>query len=161
MKALLALLAIALIAVFVVFQQPEDRGTNGGEGTGSASGGSLGARCTVFADVPALDRAGRVTATGRYRCGKSDGGVDTTVYLQMDSGAAGWTNVDRQPMAATGADTTRKRPAKERTVRASAPCAPGSYRTSVGGTVSNGDRGYKVQAISKPTTIPCGTKSPA
>lgn len=159
MKALLALLAIALIAVFVVWRQPDDRGTTGDRGTGSSSGGSLGGRCTVFADTPFVDRGGTVTATGRYRCGKSDGGVDTTVYLQLNSGTAGWANLDRQPMAATGADTTRKRPAKDRAVRASAPCTPGSYRTVVGGTVSNGDHGYKVQAISKPATLACPAAS--
>src|SRR5262245_20236963 len=126
MKAFLAVLTIALVAAFVVWGRGE-REVTGGRGTGSDSGGSLGARCTVFADVPAVDRAGRITATGRYRCGKSSGGVDTVVYLQVNSGT--WTNVDRQPMAASGTDATRKRPAKERLVRASAPCAPGSYRT--------------------------------
>ena len=40
-------------------------------------------------------------------------------------------------------------------MRASAPCTAGSYRTFVRGTVSNGDRGYEVEAISKPTKIPC------
>jgi hypothetical protein len=156
MKAFFAVLAIALVAAFVL-TRPDDRGANGGEGTGSDSGGSLGARCTVFADAPVMDRDGRVTATGRYRCGKSSGGIDTTVYLQLNNGT--WRNVDRQPMGATGVDATSKRPAKERLVRASAPCAPGSYRTFVGGTVSNGDRGYQVEAISKPVTLPCAAPS--
>jgi hypothetical protein len=154
-KALLAVLTVVLIGVFVVLQQPDDRDANEGNGTGSASGGSLGARCTVFADAPVVDRAGRVSATGRYRCGKPDGGVDTTVYLQQRDAKGGWANIDRQPMAANGAEATRKRPAKDRVVRASGPCAPGSYRTFVGGTVSSGERGYKVEAASKPVTLPC------
>jgi hypothetical protein len=158
-KALLAVLAIA-VAVLFVWQLDDDDVAGGGKGTGSASGGSLGARCTVFADEPVLGRDGRVTAVGRYRCGKADGGVDTTVYLQLNDAKGGWANVDRQPMAAAGTDATRKRPAKDRLVRASAPCAPGSYRTFVGGTVSNGDRGYKVEAISKPVTLPCAGPSP-
>jgi hypothetical protein len=156
MKGFIAVLAIALVAVFVL-SRPDEGEAGGGKGTGSDSGGSLGARCTVFADVPVVDKAGRVTATGRYRCGKASGGVDTTVYLQLNTGT--WRNVDRQPMAASGADATRKRPAKERLVRASAPCEPGSYRTFVGGTVSNGDRGYQVEAISQPVTLPCATPS--
>jgi hypothetical protein len=158
MKAFLAVMAVALIAVFVV-NRPEEGDASGGQGTRSDSAGSAGAKCTVFADVPTLERDGRVTATGRYRCAKTDGGVDTTVYLQLNDASGAWANVDRQPMAATGADATRKRPERERTVRASAPCTAGSYRTFVRGTVSNGDRGYEVEAISKPTKIPCPTPS--
>jgi hypothetical protein len=154
-KALFAMLAIVLVVAFVVVRQPDDGEANGGHGTGSASGGSLGARCTVFADVPALNRAGWVAAVARYRCADVDGGVDTTVYLERRDAKGGWANVDRQPMAATGADATRRRPANERMVRVSAPCAPGSYRTFVGGTVSNGERGFYVQAASKPVTLAC------
>jgi len=158
MKAFLAVMAVVLVAFFVVRRHDEGE-VDGGRGTRSDSGGSAGAKCTVFADVPALDRDGRVTATGRYRCAKTDGGVDTTVYLQVSDQNGGWDNVDRQPMAATGADATRKRPERERTVRASAPCTAGSYRTFVRGTVSNGDRGYEVEAISKATKIPCPSPS--
>jgi hypothetical protein len=159
-KGTVAVLAMALVMLFVVWRQPDDSAASGDRGTGSASGGSWGARCTVFADVPALDRAGRVTAVGRYRCRKSGGGVDTTVYLQMQDANGRWANLDRQPMAAAGADATGKRPAKERTVRASAPCAAGSYRTFVGGTVSNGDRGIHVEADSRPVTLACVGPSP-
>ena len=158
MKAFLAVVAVALVALFVV-NRPEECEATGGQGTRSDSGGSSRAKCTVFADVPALDRDGRVSATGRYRCAKTDGGVDATVYLQINNANGAWDNVDRQPMAATGADATRKRPERDRTVRASAPCTAGSYRTFVRGTVSNGDRGYEVEAISKPTKIPCPSPS--
>jgi len=158
MKAFLAVMAVVLVAFFVV-RRPDEGDASGGQGTRSDSGGSVGAKCSVFADVPELDRDGRVTATGRYRCAKTDGGVDTTVYLQVSDDSGTWDNVDRQPMAATGADATRKRPERQRTVRASAPCTAGSYRTFVRGTVSNGDRGYEVEAISKPTKIPCPSPS--
>jgi hypothetical protein len=158
MKALLAVLAIVLVAAFVV-RRPDD-GASGGEGTGSDRGGSRGARCTVFADSPALDRSGAVTATGRYRCDEADGGVDTTVYLQLGDGKGGWTNIDRQPMVASGADTTRKRAERDRTVRASGPCTAGTYRTFVGGTVSSGERGEKVEAESKPVDLACVGPSP-
>jgi hypothetical protein len=161
LKALLAVLAIVLVAMFVV-RQPDDEaaGSGGGEGTGSDRGGRLGARCTVFADAPALDRAGVVTATGRYRCDEADGGIDTTVYLQLGDGKGGWANIDRQPMAATGVDTTRKRAERDRTVRVTGPCTAGTYRTFVGGTVSTGDRGEQVEAVSKPVDLACPGPSP-
>lgn len=155
MKALLAVLAIVLVAVFIVRRPDDGAARGGGEGTGSDRGGRLGARCTVFADPPALDEAGGVTATGRYRCDEADGGVDTTVYLQLSDGNGGWANVDREPMAATGADTTRKRAERDRTVWASGPCTAGTYRTFVRGTVSNGDRGNEVEAVSKPVALAC------
>jgi hypothetical protein len=160
MKALLAVLAIVLVALFVV-RQPDGGAARGGdEGTGSDRGGRLGARCTVFADSPALNAAGAVTATGRYRCDEADGGVDTTVYLQLGDGKGGWTNIDRQPMAASGADTTRKRAERDRTVRTSGPCTAGTYRTFVRGTVSNGERGEEVEAVSKPVDLSCPGPSP-
>src|SRR5262245_13206343 len=132
MRALLAVLAVFLVAFVVVrYAGDDDVPDTGGRGTGSDSGGRSGAKGTRFADVPVLDGAGAVTATARYRCAKADGGVDTTVYLQMKSGAGSWANLDRQPMAASGADTTGRRPERDRAVRATAPCAPGTYRTFV------------------------------
>jgi hypothetical protein len=152
-KVLLAVLAIAAIAAFIV-TRPEEGEALGGKGTASADAGRLGSRCTVFADQPVVARDGTVTATGRFRCAKSDGGVDTNVYLQFND-AGRWTTVDHQPMGATGADATRKRPEQDRTVRVAGDCTPGSYRTFVRGTVSNGDKGYPVEAITKPKTVAC------
>jgi hypothetical protein len=160
MKALLAVLAIVLLAFFVVRQPDGEAAGTGGEGTGFDDAGSLGSRCTVYADAPALARDGLVLGPARYRCAKADGGVDVTVYLQVQVAGSTWTNVDKQPMAATGADTTRDRAEKHRTVLASGRCVPGAYRTFVGGTVSNGDRSYPVEAVSTPVTIPCATASP-
>jgi hypothetical protein len=159
MRALLAVLAIVLVAFFVARITDDDAADAGGAGTGSGSAGRPGSKCTIFADAPALDKAGTVTATARYRCGKANGGVDAAVYLQLN-GSKGWTNLDRQPVAASGADATRERPERARTVRASAPCTPGSYRTFVRGTVSNGDRAYTVEAISRPVTLACPGPSP-
>jgi hypothetical protein len=161
MRALLSVLAVILVAFFVVrYAGDDDAADAGGAGTGSGSGGRPGAKCTIFADAPALDKAGTVTATARYRCGRANGGVDATVYLQLKSSKGTWANVERQPVAATGADATRERPERDRTVRASAPCASGTYRTFVRGTVSNGDRAYEVEAISKPATLACPGPSP-
>lgn len=154
MKALLVMVAIALVAVFVV-TRPESGEAVGGRGTGSADAGRLGSRCTIFADQPALGKDGRVTATGRFRCAKADGAVDASVYLQLDDGKGRWTNVDGQPMAASGADATRKRSEQDRMVRVGAACAAGAYRTFVRGTVSNGDKGYPVEAVSKPRSVTC------
>jgi hypothetical protein len=157
MKALLAVLAVVLIAIFVVRQPDTD--STGGEGTGTDSdGGRLGARCSIFADVPVMDRDGRITGPGRYRCGKADGGVDITVFLQVKR-QNGWADIDQQPVVATGAEVTRDRPEKDRTVRATGPCAPGLYRTFVSGTVSHGDRAHPVEAASDPVTDPCGAPS--
>jgi hypothetical protein len=162
MRALLAVLAVVLVALFVVrYAGDEDAADAGGKGTGSKSEGRPGAKCTIFADAPALDGGGTVTATARYRCAKADGGVDATVYLQLKGTKEAWANVDRQPVGATGADTTRKRSERERTVRASAPCTSGVYRTFVRGTVSNGERAYGVEAISKPVTLACPGPSPS
>ncbi len=69
-------------------------------------------------------------------------------------------NVDRQPMAATGTDTTSKRAERDRTVRASGRCTTGTYRTFVRGTVSNGERGEEVEAVSKPVELTCPGPSP-
>jgi hypothetical protein len=159
-KAILAILALGLVAAYLV-SHPEDSEAIGGRGTGSAGAGGLGARCEVFADQPTLARDGTVSATGRFQCRKANGSVDTTVYLQLDDGAGHWTNVDRQPMAAAGADATRKRPARDRLVRAAAACVPGNYRTFVRGTVGNDDKGFPVEAVSKPTPVVCADPSPA
>jgi hypothetical protein len=161
MRALLAVLAVILVAFFVVrYAADDDAADAAGGGTGSGSGGRPGAKCTIFADAPVVDEAGTVTATARYRCGKANGGVDATLYLQVNSGSKGWTNLDRQPVAATGSATTRDHPERARTVRASAACTQGSYRTFVRGTVSNGDRAYEVEAISEPVTLACPGPSP-
>jgi hypothetical protein len=160
MRALLSVLAVILVAFFVVrYAADDDAADAGGQGTGSGSGGRPGAKCTIFADTPALDGTRTVTATARYRCGRDNGGVDATVYLQLKNKGT-WANVDRQPVAAAGAAATRERPERDRTVRASAPCTSGSYRTFVRGTVSNGDRAYEVEAISKPVTLACPGPSP-
>lgn len=159
MKALLAILAVVLVAAYLV-SHPEDREAIGGKGTGSAGAGGLGARCEIFADQPTVDAGGMISATGRFQCRKANGSVDTIVYLQLDDGTGRWTNVDRQPMAAAGADATRKRPVRDRMVRAGAVCTPGSYRTFVRGTVSNDDKGYPVEAVSKPIPVACAGPSP-
>lgn len=160
MKALLVVFALVVIAIFVVRQpDPGDAVDTAGRGTGSADGGSLASRCTVHADVPVV-RGGTLVATARYRCARSDGGVDATVNLQMKVGANQWQTVDGQPVSAAGADTTRRRPESARTATAGAPCAPGTFRTSVGGTVSNGDRSFPVLATSDPIVTTCPVTSP-
>jgi hypothetical protein len=154
-------MAVVLVALFVVRQPDGEAANTGGKGTGTASGGSPGKRCTVFADVPVEDGNGRLLGPARYRCGKADGGVDASVFLQVSTGKDRWANLDSQPVAATGADTTRDRSEKARTVLATGPCAPGTYRTFVRGTVSNGDRAYPVEAASEPAVNPCGTPTPS
>jgi hypothetical protein len=157
MKALLVVLALVLAAVFVVRQPGAESSGTAGRGTGSDDGGSLGSRCTVFADVPTV-RDGQLVGPGRYRCAKANGGVDVTVSLQIDTGGR-WSNVNQKPMGASGVDATKKRPENERTAMAGAPCAPGTYRTFVGGTVSNDDRSFHVEAMSDPVTVPCASAS--
>jgi len=107
--------------------------------------------------VPTL-RDGQVSGPGRYRCDKSTGTVDVTVSLQIVSGGQ-WVSVKQQPMGGTGIDTTKKRPERDRTAFATAPCAPGTYRTFVGGTVSNDDKSFFVEAASDPVTVPCAQNS--
>lgn len=158
MKALLAVFALVLAAVFVVNQPEAESSGTAGRGTGQDDGGSLGSRCTVFADVPTT-REGKLVAPGRYRCAKENGAVDVTVWLQVDPGGKRWTNVGKLPMGATGKDTTSKRPERERTSFATADCAPGAYRTFVGGTVSNDNRSFQVEAASDPVSISCGLAS--
>jgi hypothetical protein len=157
MKALLALLGIVLVAIFVV-RQPDggEAAKTGGKGTGTASAGSIGKRCTVYADAPVVDGNKRLIGPARYRCSKPDSGVDAAVFLQVSTGRGQWANIDSQPVAATGSDATRNRPEKARTVLATGDCAPGTYRTFVRGTVSNGDRAYPVEAVSDPVENPCG-----
>ena len=70
-------------------------------------------------------------------------------------------SVKQQPMGATGVDTTKKRSERDRTALATAACAPGTYRTFVGGTVSNDERSYLVEAASDPVTVPCASASPS
>jgi hypothetical protein len=154
MKALLVVVGLLLAAVFIVRQPDADNSGTAGRGTHSAEGGALGTRCTVFADVPTM-RDGKLVGPGRYRCAKANGGVDVTVTLQIDTGRQRWDSVDRRPMGATGVDTTRKRSERDRTVLATADCKPGRYRTFVGGTVSNDDKSFHVEAASDPVTIPC------
>jgi hypothetical protein len=160
MKALLVVVGLVLAAIFIVRQPGAESAGTAGRGTGSDDAGPLGSRCTVFADVPAV-RDGQLVGTGRYRCAKANGGVDVFVYLQVDSGARRWTNITSKPMGATGVDTTKKRPEKERTATAAAPCAPGTYRTFVGGTVSKDDQSFHVETKSDPITIPCAAASPS
>jgi hypothetical protein len=155
-KALLVVMALVLAAFFIVRQPDAEGSGTAGRGTGTDDGGALGSRCTVYADVPTM-RDGHVVGPGRYRCAKSNGGVDVTVSLQIDTGGGRWISVKQQPMGGTGADTTKKRP--DRTAFASAACAPGSYRTFVGGTVSNDERSYLVEADSDAITIPCAPAS--
>jgi hypothetical protein len=154
MKALLVVLALLLGAIFIVRQPGAESSGTAGRGTHSDDGGALGSRCTVFADVPTV-RAGQLVGPGRYRCAKANGGVDVTVSLQIDQGGGRWVSVEQKPMGASGADTTKKRPEKERTAMAAAPCTPGRYRTFVGGTVSNGETSFRVEVGSDAVTIPC------
>jgi hypothetical protein len=160
MKALLVVFALVLVAFFIVRQPDAEGSGTAGRGTGTDDGGALGSRCTVYADLPTM-RDGQVSGPGRYRCAKANGGVDVFVYLQVDSGARRWTNITSKPMGATGVDTTKKRPEKERTATAAAPCAPGTYRTFVGGTVSKDDQSFHVETKSDPITIPCAAASPS
>ena len=159
MKALLAVLAIVAGRRFSWHGSRTTARPTAAREPGLPAAEAWAGRCTVFADVPAVDRAGRVTAIGRYRCGKPDGGVDTTVYLQLDANG-GWANVDRQPMAAAGADATRKRPARERDGARERPVRAGVVPHVRRGTVSNGDRGYQVEAVSKPTDPGLPASSP-
>ena len=77
MKALLAVFALVLAAVFIVRQPDAESSGTAGRGTGIDDGGPLGSRCTVFADVPTM-RDGQLIGPGRFRCAKSNGGVDVT-----------------------------------------------------------------------------------
>lgn len=149
---------LVLAAVFIVRQPGAESSGTAGRGTGTDDGGALGTRCTVFADVPTV-RDGKLVGPARYRCAKANGGVDVTVSLQVDSGRGKWVSVKQQPMAATGAATTGKRPERDRTAFATADCRPGTYRTFVGGTVSNDDRSFRVEAASDRVTIPCAAAS--
>lgn len=159
MKALLVVFALVLAAVFVVRQPDAESSGTAGRGTGTDDGGPLGSRCTVFADVPTM-RDGQLIGPGRFRCAKENGGVDVTVSLQIDEGKGRWVSVKQHPMGATGVDTTKKRSERERTAFAAADCRPGTYRTFVGGTVSNDDRSFRVEAVSDQVTVPCaGTSS--
>ena len=157
MKALLVVLALVLAAFFIVRQPDAEGSGTAGRGTGTRDGGPLGSRCTVYADVPTM-RDGQVAGPGRYRCAKATGTVDVTVSLQIDSGGQ-WVSVKQQPMGATGVDTTRKRPERDRTEFATAPCVAGTYRTFVGGTVGNDERTYHVDTTSDRVTIPCAPAS--
>ncbi|GAA0936767.1 hypothetical protein [Virgisporangium aurantiacum] len=153
MKALLVVFALVLAAFFIVRQPDAEGSGTAGRGTGSKDGGPPGSRCTIYADVPTV-RAGRVSGPGRYRCARSTGTVDVTVSLQIDSGGQ-WVSVKQLAMGATGVDTTKKRAERDRTAFATVACAPGTYRTFVGGTVGNDERTYFVDAASARVTIPC------
>jgi hypothetical protein len=157
MKALLVVFALVLAAFFIVRQPDAEGSGTAGRGTGSKDGGPPGSRCTVYADVPTV-RDGQVSGPGRYRCAKSNGAVDVTLSLQIDSGGQ-WVSVKQRPMGGTGADTTKKRPERDRTAFATARCVPGTYRTFVGGTVGNDERSYHVDAASARVTIPCAQAS--
>lgn len=157
MKALLVVFGLVLAAVFIVRQPDAESAGTAGRGTGSDDGGALGTRCTVFADVPTM-RDGKVAGPGRYRCAKANGGVDVVVTLQIETNGR-WTSVEQQVMGATGVDATRKRPERERTAFAVADCRPGTYRTFVGGTVSNDDRSFRVEAASAKAVMPCAAAS--
>jgi hypothetical protein len=158
MKALLIVFALVLAAFFIVRQPDAEGSGTAGRGTGSDDGGALGSRCTVYADLPTM-RDGQVAGPGRYRCAKATGAVDVTVSLQIDSGAGRWVSVKQQPMGGTGGDTTKKRPERDRTEFATAPCVPGTYRTFIGGTVGNDERSYLVEAASDRVAIPCARAS--
>ncbi|GAA1029534.1 hypothetical protein GCM10009557_18340 [Virgisporangium ochraceum] len=160
MKALLVVVALVLFAVFVVRQPDAESSGTAGRGTGTDDGGPLGSRCTVFADVPTM-RDGQLIGPARFRCAKENGGVDVTVSLQIDEGKGRWVSVEQTPMGATGVDTTKKRSERERTAFATADCRPGTYRTFVGGTVSNDERSFRVEAVSDRVTVPCAGASSA
>jgi hypothetical protein len=157
MKALLVVFALVLAAFFIVRQPDAEGSGTAGRGTGSKDGGPPGSRCTVYADVPTV-RDGQVTGPGRYRCARSNGAVDVTLSLQIDSGGQ-WVSVKQQPMGGTGVDTTKKRPERDRTSFATAKCVPGTYRTFIGGTVGNDERSYHVDTASARVTIPCARAS--
>jgi hypothetical protein len=158
MKALLVVFALVLAAVFVVRQPDAESSGTAGRGTGTDDGGPLGSRCTVFADVPTM-RDGKLIGPGRFRCAEANGGVDVVVSLQIDEGKGRWVSVEQHPMGATGVDTTKKRSERERTAFAAADCRPGTYRTFVGGTVSSGDKSFRVEAVSDQVTVPCAGAS--
>ena len=158
MKALLVVFGLVLAAIFIVRQPDAESSGTAGRGTGTDDGGALGTRCTVFADVPTI-RDGKLIGPGRYRCAKANGGVDVTVSLQINAGGGRWVSVKQQPVAASGADATRKRSERDRTALAAADCKPGTYRTFIGGTVSNDDRSFRVEATSDPVTVPCAAAS--
>lgn len=158
MKALLAVFALVLAAVFIVRQPDAESSGTAGRGTGIDDGGPLGSRCTVFADVPTM-RDGQLIGPGRFRCAKANGGVDVTVSLQINEGNGRWVSVEQEPMGATGVDTTKKRSERERTTFAAADCRPGTYRTFVGGTVSNDNKSFRVEAVSHRVTVPCAGAS--
>ncbi len=158
MKVLLVVFGLVLAAVFIVRQPDAESAGTAGRGTGTDDGGALGTRCTVFADVPTM-RDGKLIGPGRYRCAKANGGVDVTVSLQIELDKGRWISVKQIPMGATGADTTKKRPERDRTAFAVADCTPGTYRTFVGGTVSNDDPRFRVQPRSDRVTVPCAAAS--
>jgi hypothetical protein len=158
MKALLVVFALVLAAFFIVRQPDAEGSGTAGRGTNSDAGGPRSSRCTVYADVPTA-RDGQVAGPGRYLCAKANGAVDVTVSLQIDTGGGRWISVKQQPMGGTGVDTTKKRSERDRTEYATAPCAPGRYRTFVGGTVGDDERGYHVETASDPVTIPCAPAS--
>jgi hypothetical protein len=158
MKALLVVFGLVLVAVFVVRQPDAESSGTAGRGTGIDDGGALGTRCTVYADVPTM-RDGKLIGPARYKCAKANGGVDVTVSLQIEATPGKWISVEQQPMGATGVDTTKKRSERERTAFATTDCQPGTYRTFVGGTVSNDDKSFRVEAASQKVTMPCGAAS--
>jgi hypothetical protein len=157
MKVLLVVFALVVAAVFVVRQPDAESSGTAGKGTGTDDGGALGSRCTVFADVPTM-RDGHLVGPGRYRCAKANGGVDVTLSLQIDDRGK-WVSVEQQPMGANGVDTTRKRSERDRTAFVATDCKPGTYRTFVGGAVSNDDQSFLVETHSDPVTVPCAAAS--
>jgi hypothetical protein len=113
-------------------------------------------RCTVIADPPARDRgAERILGPAHYRCDRPGAGVEFTVFLQQRAANGAWTSVDSRPVAASGAATTRDRSEQQRTHWAGAPCADGTYRTFLRGSITIDGRTSAIEDTSWTVTNPC------
>jgi len=96
--------------------------------------------CTVMADPPVPDAAGKVMrGIGWFVCDRPGPDMLTvTVALQRRDAPSTWTTVVSQEFVLHGRDATRDRTAGQRTRTVTAPCATGVFRAAVGSRAVQG-----------------------
>jgi len=98
----------------------------------------------------------RIIAAGRFQCdAPGPDGLTFTVHLQRNDNGQ-WTTLSGQAFVANGQSTTLDRSAAERTKQVSVPCAAGTYRTWVEGSVYDNGVTRKLSRSGGERRNPCG-----
>jgi hypothetical protein len=113
--------------------------------------------CTVMAEAPTAGPQGKsIRGAAWFECERpGPDALTLTVAVQRGDANGQWHTVASGQFAAQGAQTTRDRPRAERTRAVTAPCAAGTYRTSVSSVTTLGGRRRPYDIGSPRVKDPC------